>query len=131
MNRLAGADLDDIDSGYHLESSNSKATPLRELAPGEEYFYIIDKIRKLYGTNIKPTKVVNKLLLLAPWFLHHKIGRFIKNYPRVIEKNLQLAQDRGDLDDRQFLGIVFAAVMTGGRPWDRIPQMLKNNAAKV
>jgi len=48
-----------------------------------------------------------------------------------VQDVLCLAQDRAALDDKQFLGVTFAAIMAGGRAWTKIPELLAINGSKV
>jgi len=58
------------------------------------------------------------------------VGRFIWNNPELVQDVLCLAQDRAALDDKQFLGVTFAAIMSGGKAWTKIPKLVAINGSK-
>ena len=61
---------------------------------------MIDKLKAIHQSDKKPAQKVNKLLVLAPWFLHPHVGRFIRSNADTAEEVLCHAQDRGDLDEK-------------------------------
>ena len=75
--------------------------------------------------------MVNKLLKLTPWFLLSNVGRWIKANAEIVQNPLCLAMDRAGLNEQQFLGLVYAAIMAGGNSFDKLPEMIANNDSNI
>ena len=82
--------------------------------PGHEYLHAIEVLRGLKDSDRSLDRQVNKLLVLAPWLLLPNVGRYVRTNPGRVQEVLCLALDRADLDDEQFLGVTFSAIMAGG-----------------
>ena len=52
------------------------------------------------------------------------VGLWIKLNSDIVQDLLCLAMERIGLSKEQFLGISFAAMMAGGRSWQKLPTML-------
>ena len=91
---------------------------------------MIANLRLLKDSDKNVGRKINKLLLLAPWFLKANVGRYIRSNPDLVQDLLCAAQDRVDLNEKQFLGVAFASMMAGGRSFEKLPALLKNHQAK-
>jgi len=55
------------------------------------------------------------------------VARHIRGNPEEVQEVLCVALDRADLEDRQFQGLAFAAIMAGGSSWLKLPTLIKTN----
>ena len=64
---------------------------------------------------------VSKHLTAAP------VGRFIAKNPELIRDTLDSVLESTNLNDEQFVGITFAAILAGGSSFGKLPMMISNN----
>ena len=77
-----------------------------------------------------PSKV-NAIMKISRTFIQKNVSGFLKANPEDLHDALAEVQCSGQFSDDQFLGIVFAAIMVGGKNWVLLPKMLELNRVQI
>ena len=71
------------------------------------------------------------LLKVSKFLVLPQVGTYLAQNKELISCTLSRIQDSANLDDDQFIGIVFASIHVGSINWKKLPEMIKNNKDKI
>ena len=89
-------------------------------------------IENLKMINLKSTVKLQNLLVIADQLIHEEVAKYlINNLTTSIRETLLEAQLCCQLTDNQFMGLVYAGLITGGVNWSAVPRMVEQYKSKV